>query len=405
MGGLILNFMPCVFPVLALKIMALSRAPSRKRKTIKRALIHTILGIWSGFALIIFGLCIAKYAGESLGWGMQFQNMGFLVAMVFIIAVFIIILPYLNLDRLYRYTLTISTKWLNYGIGFLTVLLATPCTGPYMATSIGFALTGTYTDLIIILSALALGLSSPYILILSLKKPEDLFPQAGDWLYIVQLLMNLLLYSTLFWLTFLIWRQTNWQTPMILLISLLFFMLSFKFYLVLMEHITNIIDEEFSETILAKIKKIFSGIILIVFALLLALNINQAQKAYTAKQQTNASESLKNINKELIMKKLSEGKSILLEIKADWCLTCQYNQALILTDLNLENWRNNYNLELISIDWSTFNEDVLAFMEKYGRKGLPFYVLFTPILRDGIVLPELFSADDLTAMLINAPLK
>lgn len=405
LGGIILNFMPCVFPVLALKIMALSRAPSRKRKNIKQALKHTVFGIWSGFALIIVFLCGAKYLGESLGWGMQFQNMGFLVAMVFVIASFIIVLPYLNFDRLYRYTINVPTKWLNYTIGFLTVLLATPCTGPYMATSVGFALTGTYTDLIVVLSALALGLSAPYILILTINKPEDLFPKAGDWLYIVQLIMNLLLYLTLFWFFFLIWRQTNWQTPLMLGISLALFMLCFKLYLRFMDYLGRIIDEDISEIALSRTKKVFSCIMLMIFAALLSFNIYQAQKSYDIKLKINTSERYAGIDKDLIAQKLAQGKNVLLEIKADWCLTCQYNQTFVFTDLNMENWKNNYNLELITVDWTDYNKDVLDFMEKYGRKGLPFYVLFTPVLRDGIVLPELFSADDLSAMLINSYIK
>ncbi|MBR3502264.1 MAG: thioredoxin family protein, partial [Alphaproteobacteria bacterium] len=133
---------------------------------------------------------------------------------------------------------------------------------------------------------------------------------------------------------------------------------------------------------------------------LLSINIVQSQKAYIKKQTGNLSERLIGVDKALISEKISAGKSVLLEIKADWCLTCQYNQAMVLTNLNLENWRNNYNMEVMTVDWTDYNREVLDFMEKYGRKGLPFYILFTPVMRDGIVLPELFTADDITSMLV-----
>ena len=139
-----------------------------------------------------------------------------------------------------------------------------------------------------------------------------------------------------------------------------------------------------------------------IFIILLIFNMYHAQGAYRNNLKFKSSQV---VDEQLISQKLAKGKSVLLVIKADWCLTCQYNQAMVLTGLNLENWQKNYNLEVVTVDWSNYNKQVLDFMEKYGRKGLPFYVLFTPILRDGIVLPEIFSPDDLTAMLINSSFK
>ena len=402
LGGIILNFMPCVFPVISLKIVALSRATARKRKNIKRSLKHTVFGIWSGFFLIISVLCALKYAGESLGWGMQFQNMGFLVAMIFVVAAFIIVLPFLNFDNLYRHMVNIPNKWLNWSIGVLTVLLATPCTGPYMATTVGFALAGSYADLIIVLSSLALGLSAPYLLICFLPKPEDLFPKSGPWLGIVQALMFLLLGITLAWLMVLLWRQTDWQTPLVLSVCLVLFMICFKFYLLIINYLNRIIDEEISENTLKRAKNIASFIMFAIFCVLLVFSIHQAQKSYQNSEKISAQTKILQIDKERISQLLAEGKNVLLEIKADWCLTCQYNQVTLLTNLNLENWKNNYNLEVISVDWTNYNKEVLDFMEQYGRKGLPFYILFTPLMRDGVVLPEIFSPDELTAMLINS---
>ncbi|MDY4689397.1 MAG: thioredoxin family protein, partial [Alphaproteobacteria bacterium] len=108
------------------------------------------------------------------------------------------------------------------------------------------------------------------------------------------------------------------------------------------------------------------------------------------------------IDKTLIAEKLAEGKPVLLEIGADWCLTCRYNGAVTLNDFNLQRWKEMYQLEFIRVDWTNYNKEVLDFMEKYGRKGLPFYILYTPLLRDGFVLPEMFKRDDFESMLLSA---
>ena len=93
---------------------------------------------------------------------------------------------------------------------------------------------------------------------------------------------------------------------------------------------------------------------------------------------------------------------MLLEIGADWCMTCHVNNFLILTEKNLEFWKNRYHLDLIKVDWTNYSEEILDYMEKYGRKGIPFYVLYTSFVREGMVLPEIFSLEELQNLIYNA---
>ena len=95
----------------------------------------------------------------------------------------------------------------------------------------------------------------------------------------------------------------------------------------------------------------------------------------------------------------------MLEIGADWCLTCHYNNVMTLNKQNLKYWQETYNLDFVQVDWTNYNQYILNFMAKYGRKGLPFYVLYTPLLRDGLVMPEIFSAQDFENIIRNSSLR
>lgn len=398
LGGFILNFMPCVFPVLFLKIMAFSRLSQAHRQQIKKSFYMSILGIFSGFTLIIAMLCAAKYAGYSLGWGMQFQNMKFLVFMSFMLFSFCAILPYVDVSKLYKIS-ELPNGLINFATGGLVVLLSTPCTGPYLATAIGFALSGTYAQMIVLLYALAAGLAFPYLLAVCLKSPQDLFLRPGKWMLHVSCIMKLMLYATICWFLVLIYKQTDvWAVAKIIAVQMMFLLL-FKLYLKFKDYLDGALDERYSLNVVRAVKKVAFGAIAVAFCVCLFWASHIADKAYGVNYAQNMQSRLTNIDYELIDKKLAQGRNVLLEIKADWCLTCGYNDLFVLHKYNLETWKKVNNLDIMRVDWTNYNQDVLNFMEKYGRKGLPFYILFTPEMRNGIVLPEIFSPDDLTLLL------
>ncbi len=399
LGGLLLNFMPCVFPVLSLKIMSLSLAGD-ERAEIRRSLWQTVGGIFTGFTLIIGALLAAKAAGLSLGWGMQFQNMSFLVVMTFGLIVFIVAAP--RLQNLLQNGLLSSRRRqrTNFATGVLIVLLSTPCTGPYLATAIGFALTGTYADIIILLYAVAIGLSLPYWLVLTLKQPEEFFPRPGAWMDKLSWLMRLMLALTIGWFLLLIYQQTDLACLLKLGGLLLLFLYLYWIY----GRFTDYLDEQIANTIpsetMLKIRARAPYVILLIFAVFVTVSAYIAHRNYTQNYAQNMQTRTTLIDTALIGEKLNEGRSVLVEISADWCLTCQYNSRTTLTKRNLEYWQQKYKLDLMRVDWTNYNAATLAFMERYGRKGLPFYILYTPFMREGMVLSEIFSPHDLENMLI-----
>ena len=159
LGGFILNFMPCVFPVLALKILAITKFGGSNAAKVRRGFLFTCLGLVTAFLILIGLLILLKSLGYALGWGMQFQSTSFLLIMSFVLIVFMLqIAGIINLgtpqwaDRLLR-SPNQSEDLLNFLTGLLLVLLSTPCSAPYLGTAIGFALAGSYSDIVIIMTA------------------------------------------------------------------------------------------------------------------------------------------------------------------------------------------------------------------------------------------------------------
>ena len=402
LGGFILNFMPCVFPVLAFKISAFSHAQTKKIKHLRSSLIITIYGIFCGFSILIAGLCLTKFLGYSLGWGMQFQHMGFLVVMTFILAAFITLMPAINFNSLSGYTASNPNNKITFFTGNLIVLLSTPCTAPFLATAIGFALSSTYANLIVCLYAVSLGLSLPYILILLLKDPENFFPKPGKWMINLQHLANIMLYLSIIWLLILIWEQTNWKIPLIMLFLLVFFAWTFHIYLKFLEYLHSVSKRNITPQLLKKIRLSAHLIVLAIFIIINIICFISANRSYQQNKLENIAQKQTQINETLINKKLNEGKSVLIEIGADWCLTCQANKFLLFNEHNIKYWQENFNLEYIQIDWTDYNREILDYMGRYSRKGIPFYILYTPFMREGIVLPENFNNTYLSNLLLNS---
>ena len=400
-GGFILNFMPCVFPVLSFKITALSLSLSNK-KQLKCSLWQTVLGIFLGFTIIICGLIVAKTIGYSLGWGMQYQHMTFLVIMLFGVVFLAIsadlwqLKPNLAVNAA---NFEKKEKIKNLLYGTLLVLLATPCTGPYLATAVGFALSGSRTDIAIVLYAVAFGFCLPYLLILCLKEPQSLFPKPGAWMLKINILARFLMWLTIVWFISLIYRQTDLWCVLKLLGFLIIFILSIKLYFSYMTYLDKRINNDIpSETeLLARQRGKY--IILIVAGLLALFAVLITQKAYEQNYRQNLLQRQTEVDMKLIKEKLGAGRSVLLEIGADWCLTCHYNDAFVLTPKNLAYWQDYYHLDFIRVDWTNYNAETLNYMARYGRKGLPFYIIYTPLMREGMVLPEIFDADDIKQML------
>lgn len=406
-GGLLLNFMPCVFPVLALKLMSVSGYGSSSPAEVRRSFLYTVLGIFSAFAMLIVLLAALKAAGVALGWGIQFQNGWFLALMLFVLTLFA--------AQVMGLCTLAAPQWLQrLGIasgsgafrawfaGVATVLLSTPCTAPYLATAAGFALTGTNVEMTVVLTVIACGLALPYLLVWAFPSLAVLLPKPGKWMLHVQRFMLWLLLATILWLLSILYAQiSGWAV-----FRQCLYLLSFLFLLAYRRKVAEILAAmRLEKEVKAAVEKLLSRISFILCWLLLLLSLWDVNRQFNRAPlpaQPAAAQIMtgQKIDDTRINALLDSGKSVLVSIDADWCLTCRYNEAVVLDNPLIKELLMRRNVEVITLDWTRDNPEILSFMSRYGRKGVPFYVLFTPRVRGGIVLPELLSPSKLRSVVI-----
>jgi suppressor for copper-sensitivity B len=332
LGGIILNFMPCVLPILSLKMVQLVSYRSLKKNIYTNKIFFNILGILTTFLLFAITAHLIKTAGNMIGWGIQFQNPYFIFFMIILTLFFS-----LNLFGVFQYfipskiltVLSYKKEGLlgDFLTGMFLTLLATPCTAPFVGTAIGFALSGSAFEIYTILLIMGIGLSTPLILILIFPAIISLLPKPGNWLIVFKKIMGLLLFLTTLWLTsiFLELNNNNNKT------------------------IQNYSDSE--------------------------LIVNWDIKDNI------------NLPKELV----KQGNIVFLDVTADWCLTCLVNKRLVLdteevTQLFIEN-----NVITLRLDWTKPNEHIKKFLVTNGRFGIPFNKMYGPSITNGKILPELLS--------------
>lgn len=400
-GGLLLNFMPCVFPVLALKLMSISRLKGRSQEKVRKSFLYTIGGIFLAFAVLAGLLILFKELGYALGWGMQFQNSGFLVVMLFVMSLFLAqimgiveISPPAWLARK-KISKQKEENFQYWFAGVLIVLMATPCTAPYLATAVGFALSATNGDMVLILGAIALGLALPYIIVWILPRMVMILPKPGKWMLNLQRIMVVLLLLTMVWLISIIYVQTSAVNVLRLILYLLMFGIMLVLQKILKQKIALMKE---SQKIKQAVEKLLRRVLLVIFILLVVLGVWDVGHNFKETKFSNSIETQK-IDDAEIAKLIKAGKTVIVNIDAKWCLTCKFNEYTVFKSPVIEEIMRENNIVMINIDWTRYNPQILDFMARYGRKGVPFYVVFSKKIPGGMVLPEVLTEKDFRNLL------
>ncbi len=394
LGGFLLNFMPCVFPVLSLKIMSFSNFGNKSVARIRSEFLFNILGIGSSFLVMIAALISLKILGRAVGWGMQFQNIYFLTVMIFVISAFLAhiwnILALRPVSALEK--ITEAGRGRKHLFDFLSgaflVLLSIPCTAPYLGTVLGFALAGSAWDIAVLVGLTGLGLALPYILIAAVPELAASFPHPGRWMRIISWLNGSLLLLALLWLL----SVLSAQTSLTVFGHFVLFILGFWLLLWLRKLFMQALEEQEKDAVMfKKISRFFNVISAVLLLMLISWAVYDASSAYQAKQADTASAESTAIDMPFIRNEIRQGRSVLVKVGADWCLTCQYNDFSVFSTESIKEMFSDSEITVLEVDWTSFDASVLEFMEKFGRRGIPFYVIFTPRIPEGMVLPEIVS--------------
>ena len=374
-GGLILNLMPCVFPIISLKVLSFVSMGGESKEIIRKHSLSFCLGVVLSFIAIALVLLFLKQSGVLVGWGFQLQSpviVGILSILMFLIG--LILLTDINigasLTRLGKVGSNDSSYSGSFLTGILAVIVATPCTAPFMGAAIGYALIQPSAITLPIFLSLGLGFAAPY-LVLSIK-PELIssMPRPGKWMETLKEFFAFPMFATSLWLLWVFSMQTNTEALISLLISLLLVSLLVWSY--------------------SKLNKPYIRIILVLIGIFM-LSYQLIQISNTNIAELQSENTLKSWNENTESLYQSKNQAYLINFTAAWCITCQANDKIALSRPAVKNYLKENNIEYIVADWTNRNEEILNVLNKYGRSGVPLYVYWKPGMTKSKLLPAILT--------------
>ncbi len=399
LGGLILNVMPCVLPVLSIKVMSALKAREQDTNRVRVGFLASAAGIITSFWVIAAVLVGIKLAGGTIGWGIQFQQPLFLTVMTIILALFA-----LNMWGLFEISgpdqvgnaandaiareesqgRHISSNFLT---GMFATLLATPCSAPFLGTAVGFALAGSVFDIFWIFTLLGIGLALPYFAIAIQPRVAHILPKPGRWMNGVKFVLGLALLGTAIWLLGVLSVQVGLTGAIVVGAGLVAGGLFV-----------------WARTRTTKLRPRFAYTAIAVLGFLVALfapGFSQPPASTTA-NSLNGPLAWQAFAPETIDSLVAEGKTVLVDVTAEWCVTCQVNKKLVLEKPNISAALAEDNIILMQADWTRPDQKIADYLASYGRFGIPFNAVFGPESPDGIILSELLSENEVLKALEDA---
>ena len=373
LGGLILNLMPCVFPILSIKILNLATLGATHNNKYLHGLAYT-LGILLSFVLIGSLLMILRDTGESLGWGFQLQSpifVGFIV--------YLFVLIGLSLSGWF----TFGNNFMGWGqkttqgndlsssfmTGLLATVVASPCTAPFMGTALGFALTQSSMIAISTFIFLGLGMAFPILAITCLPNLSNWLPKPGVWMDRFKQFLAFPLYLTAVWLIWVLGRQTNSDVVAAILCGIVFILFAIWLHKIYKNKMTKILA-------------------VMLFALAIFLPIWNEKNRDT----DNLWEAY---SKERLSMLLENEDSVFINLTADWCITCLVNEQMVLKTNDFSDILNKKNIIYLKADWTKYNPEITELLNDYNRSGVPLYLFYPSGEAEPIILPQILKISDM----------
>jgi thiol:disulfide interchange protein len=380
LGGVILNLMPCVFPVLFLKGLALVQSSGEERSRMsKHGLVYT-LGILVSFWIVVGALLALRAGGQQLGWGFQFQSPVFLAMMT-------MLLFFLGLSLAGQFEigllLTSAGSSLaqkqgyagSFFTGVLATVVATPCTAPFMGAAIGYALSQNALVTFTVFSALALGLAAPYVLLTLRPEWTRMLPKPGVWMEVLKQATAIPIFGTVIWL---IWVFTQSAGPNAL-VGLLAALLLLA--------VTGWILGRWP----AKRVASFVGVIVLLAAVAVSLWSIRNLSSHPTMQARNSGLQWEPWTPDAVEKYRVQGRAVFVDFTASWCLSCQVNERVVLDRGDVQSQFAQSGVALLRADWTQRDESIEQALAKLGRNGVPTYALYLPGQPNPQVLPEVLT--------------
>ncbi len=383
LGGLILNLMPCVLPVLSLKLLSVLGHGGGSTRAVRTGFLATAAGILASFMVLAAAATTVKLAGGAVGWGIQFQQPIFLIAMVVILTLFAcnllgffeIALPSAVGDAALKVGQGDSLAG-HFGTGAFATLLATPCSAPFLGTAVGFALSRGPFEIFAVFLALGVGLALPYLAVAAVPRLATMLPRPGPWIIVMKRILSLALIATALWLLSVLLVQSG-PAAAALIAGL---MVAMGLMLWRRKGMAGS----------ARLAGGATAALLAVAAFLAPLPFDEARSGQ-ADQMVDMEWT--DFDRDSIRSLVADGQVVFVDVTADWCLTCQVNKQLVLHRGEVAERLGGDGVVPMRADWTLPDDAIASFLASYGRYGIPFYVVYGPDAPDGLVLPELLTSD------------
>ncbi|WP_320837858.1 protein-disulfide reductase DsbD [Zhongshania sp.] len=375
LGGAILNLMPCVFPVLGLKVLSFANA--RSGSPASHGIAYSA-GVVLSFVAVAGVLVALQQAGQAIGWGFQLQTPWFvalLASLFFVLS--------LNLLGVFE----IGGSWMNIGgdlsrqsgysgsffTGVLATVVASPCTAPFMGTAVGFAASQTPAISLLVFAFIGIGMALPVLLLTLFPAGLRRLPKPGQWMITLRQLLAFPLLATAVWLSWVVGRQTG-ANGMALILSA-WLLIGFGLWL-------------YRQGLAAKILAIVAYIAALS---LMLIGLNKPI-------ENNA--NVTGFDSSQIQRLRESGQNVFLDVTADWCITCAANEALVLHTDTIRAAFILHNVHYVTADWTRYDPAITQLLADYQRNGIPLYIYFPADLSASpIVLPQVLSKSMLLRLL------
>lgn len=360
LGGLILNLMPCVFPVLSLKALSFASSGANSHSQHSHGWAYTLGAVLSfvGFAAIML---IAREAGEILGWGFQLQHPVFVALMVYL---------FFFMGLVLSGFVELGGGWMGAGqkltsgdgvkssffTGVLAAVVASPCSGPFMATALGIAITQHAAIALLIFACLGLGMALPFLLLSYNPKLADRLPAPGPWMDTLKQFFAFPLYLTGVWLLWVLGHQINSDAAAAVVTGAI--LIAFGLWLF----------KQRANSKLGNHLRTGSAIASIATAIAIAL----MAKSFSAPSEYDWEEFTPSTLKAY----RAEGTPVLIDLTADWCITCKVNERVALNTADVQIAALKLGIVMMKGDWTNGDESITKLLEQFGRNGVPLYLMY-----------------------------
>ena len=372
LGGMILNLMPCVLPVLSLKALSLANSETDHRS---QGWAYT-LGAITTFFVIASVLLAVRAAGQAVGWGFQLQSPGFVSVLVFLFFVMGLSLSgYIE----------VGTRWMNLGqsltqgnglqqsyfTGALASVVASPCTAPFMAPALGFALTQPWWSALTIFVAVGFGMALPMLLLSYVPNLGRVLPKPGAWMDTFKQALAFPLYLTAIWLLWVLSRQLDSNAAILIVLACL--------------------GVVFIHWLASRVSIVMKASMALTAALIGLVSWSISTMSPNRDTDTHLASEWEPYSAARLAELRRAGKPVFVNMTADWCITCKINEKVVFTKNNVAAMKAN-NIHLIKGDWTNYDPEITQLLEQYDRGGVPLYLVF-PAQADAqaLVLPQILS--------------